>query len=142
MSGSAITDGFVTVFTNASAFGDGNVSKDYRPLDTSGCVIVVQPQRRTTERIAYGLNGPRRKEYTFFLDMWMKASGDAANDMVRWLTFEDQVELELQVNEDVNDTVDMMGEIRLERPRDAAWEYGGQLWYRTFCEVDVLKDNV
>jgi len=142
MSGSAIADGFVTVFTNASAFGDACVGKNYSRLDTSSCVIVVQPARRATTRIAYGLNGPRHREYTFFLDMWMKSSADAANDMIRWLTYEDEVEAVLVANEDVSSTVDGMGEVRLERPRDGAWEYGGQLWYRTFCEVDVEKDNV
>ncbi len=141
MSGSAIVDGFITVFTNASNFGAENIAKDYKRLDTSACLIVVQPARRSNERIAYGLNGPRHKELTFFLDMWMKESGDATNDMTRWLEFEDRVEDEVQANEDVNGTVDGMGEVRIERQRDTYPEYGGQIWYRSFCEVDVSKDN-
>lgn len=141
MSGSAIADGFVTVFTNASAFGAGNVGKNYKALDTAGCNIVVWPRYRETRPHAYGRGGPREKDYTFFLDMWLTDTGDAANDFNRWLSFEDLVELELQANETVNSTVDFMGDVRMERQRDVTYEYGGQQWYRTLCEVDVRQVN-
>ena len=140
MSASAIADGIITIFTAASPFGAQHVTKNnYALMETSACAIVVQSIRNQTAPYAYGRNGQWKDSRTFFLDCWLKETGNPQSDLNNLLTFQDDVEYVLRNNDTLNDTARGISEIRMERDPEAVWVYGGQQWFRLFCEVDCWE---
>ena len=138
MSASAIADGFVSIFSSASPFGSTTVTKnDYAIMETTACAIIVQSVRNQSGPEAYGQQ--RMQNRTFFLDMWLKETGNPQTDLNNLLAFQDEVEYVLNTNPTVGGMVKDTNQYRIERDPETVWVYGGQQWFRLFGEVDCWE---
>ena len=140
-SASAIADGLVTMFSAASLFGAGNVSKNsYQVLETSaGSCMVVQWVRYNSTPMTFGTPMAARKIWSFSLKCYVRDTGDPGATVNRVWRATDNVVACLAADDTILGLVDEIGAITATRDPELGYTVGGATWLPFEFTIETLQ---
>ncbi len=141
MSASAIQDALVTTLSAASVFGSGNVSTNFRVLESSSaCACVVGWMGVENVPDTYGMGGENHSKtlWTFSTRIYLKDVGSAVELMDDHVpAVIDKLVSAMRDDDTVQGTAEQVVAIRADRDPDIAFTVGGATWLMIDGEVDI-----
>jgi hypothetical protein len=135
-SASAIKDGFMTGLSAASVFGSGQVDTNYGVLEsTSACCCVVSLAGYENEAMTFGNN--RDETWTFFLQVYLKDTGDPLTLKNNVFAATDKVISYLKEDDTIQGTAKGLGRTLASHDPEVAFVVGGFSWLPVEFMVEV-----
>lgn len=133
---SAIKDGFVTGLSAASVIGPEQVSTNYAVLEsTSACCCVVSLTEYENEAMTFGNN--REEVWTFFLQGYLKDTGNPITLKNNVFAFTDKIIAYLKSDDTIQGTANGLGRVTAIHDPEVALIVGGQTWLPVEFSVEV-----
>ena len=129
-SASAIADGLITMFSAASQFGSGNVSKNsYQVMETSaGSCLIVQWTGYSHRPQVFGSPANTRRTWRMNLKCYIRDTGNPVATLNRVWTATDNILNCLYADDTLQGTVDMLTSVEANRDPETAYTAGGATW--------------
>jgi hypothetical protein len=131
-SSSMIADALITMFSAASQFGTGNVSKNsYQVLETStGSCMMVQWTSYADKPSTMGTFGQTSKQRTWNMNLkcYIRDTGDPVAVLNRVWTATDNILACLNADETLQGTVDEVTQVEGSHDPETAFTVGGATW--------------
>lgn len=136
-SASAIKDGFITGLAAASVVGPEQVSTNYAVMEsTAACCCVVSLTGYENGAMTFG--NSREETWTFYLQGYLKDTGNPIALKNNVFAFTDKIISHLKSDDTVQGTAKGLGRVLVSHDPEVAFVVGGVTWLPVEFSVEVV----